>query len=290
MHSNWEVGSNEVAVVVESADRADSPTWIAFYLFVTTLWTLFLVSVPVITEVGPDNYYADHPGWYTGNDVMRFIEPVGGLMLNFLIFYKSGIMKPKMTRNEVACVTAFIFAASLYVQGAGFHSAAITFKNSLERVADDQYDDNEYGPLHFYMRTVWEHGASHYIYAAGYALMQAAQLYAYREVRYPEGSVTVFTKALLAGSGTLLGLLLLGVALQFPSGTIVGFIYLVLYGLFTVGGYHFYLYVYKGERKVLTDFGHLLVLHHFLLGYVLSFCALVLWLIVVGGFKSRSHE
>lgn len=59
MHSNWEVGSNEVAVVVESADRADSPTWIAFYLFVTTLWTLFLVSVPVITEVGPDNYYAD---------------------------------------------------------------------------------------------------------------------------------------------------------------------------------------------------------------------------------------
>lgn len=290
MHSNWEVGSNEVTVVDESAGRTDSPTWIASCLFVTTLWTLFLVSVPVMTEVGPSNYYAGHPGWYTGNDVVRFIEPVGGLMLNFLIFYKSGIMQKKMTTNEVACVTAFIFAAGLYVQGAGFHSAAIIFKNSLERATNGQYDDNAYGPLYFYMRTVWEHGVSHYIYAAGYATMQAAQLYAYREVRYPAESLTRLTKAILAGSGTLLALLLLGVALQFPSGTIVGFIYLMLYGLATVGGYHLYLYVYKAERKALTEFGHLPVLHHFLFGYVVSFCGLVLWIIVIGGFKSRSNE
>lgn len=176
----------------------------------------------------------------------------------------------------------------MYVQGAGFHSASAMYKNSLKNLVDD--DAQAYDPLYYYMRTVWEHGVSHYIYAVGYALMQAAQLWAYRDTRYAEESITLTAKLLLVCSGTLLGLLLLGVALQFPSGTIVGFIYLTLYGMVTVGGYHLYLYKKNDERKVLTELGYLAVPHHFLIGYVLSYVALILWIIVVGGFHSRSNE
>lgn len=44
----------------------------------SNLWVLVMTALPVAANIGPDNYYAGHPGWYTGDDVIRFIEPVFG--------------------------------------------------------------------------------------------------------------------------------------------------------------------------------------------------------------------
>ena len=281
--------TSEITMVGNLNGHNQSPTEIAFYLLLTTLWTLFLVSLPLFTNIGPDNYYANHPGWYTGSDVVRFIEPIGGLMLNFLVFMKSGILQKEASRSDGLCIAIFMLGGALYVQGAGFHSASVTFKNGLESIQDGQ-DDKGFDSLYYYMRTTWEHEVSHYVYATGYALMQAAQFWAFREVRYPKEKITFATKVLVLFSGTFLGLLVLGVALQFPAGTIVGFVYLTLYGMVAVGGYHLHLYLRKDEPEALTLWGFLVVPHHFLLGYVLSYVALILWIIVSGGFHSRSNE
>lgn len=278
---------SDVVVMDDDVVNSREPyTWIVFYLLVANLWTIVLVAVPVLTQVGPTDYYHSHDHWYTGNDVLRFIEPVGGLLLNFFVFLKSGIFKKSLSIGEIICVFTFMFGASLYVQGAAFHSASNMYKNSLEEIRTDR-DDDFLNPLEYYTRTVWEHGVSHYIYASGLAIVHLAQAWAYRNVRAPPSGLTALGAFLLCCSSTVFAMLLFAVALQFPSGTIVGFIYLFLYGLCTVGGYHVYLYVYKDEHAALKQFGHIPVLNHFLAGYIVAFVALILWIIAVGGFKSR---
>lgn len=284
---SFEIESHIVVTNDDIAKSKEPYTWIAFYLLLTNLWTLLLVTIPVVTQVGPTNYYEGHHDWYTGNDVIRFIEPIGGLLLNFLVFFKSGIFKNNLSIGEIVCVCTFMFGAALYLQGAAFHSASNMYKNSLEEMRNNR-DDDYFDPLAYYMRTVWEHEVSHYIYASGLAIMHLAQAWAFREMRAPESGMTKLGVYLLCCSALVFGLLLFGVTLQFPAGTIVGFIFLVLYGLGTIGGYHVHLYVHKGEHAALRQFGHLPVLNHFLAGYVFAFCALVLWLISVGGFKSRA--
>lgn len=278
-----------IVVTDDDIEKSKEPyTWIAFYLLIANIWTLILVTLPVVTQVGPTNYYEDHHDWYTGNDVIRFIEPVGGLLLNFLVFFKSGIFTKSLSIGEVICVFTFMFGAALYLQGAAFHSASNMYKNSLEQIRNNR-DDDFLDPLGYYMRTVWEHEVSHYIYASGLAIMHVAQAWAYRDMRAPETGLTRLGVFLLCCSSIAFGLLLFGVTLQFPAGTIVGFLFLVLYGLGTVGGYHWYLYAYKNEPAALKEFGHLPVLNHFLTAYVIAFFALVLWLIGAGGFKSRAE-
>ena len=47
-------------------------------IFISNLWLLIMTSIPVAVNIPPDDYYNNHPGWYTGNDVMRFLEPIFG--------------------------------------------------------------------------------------------------------------------------------------------------------------------------------------------------------------------
>lgn len=264
---------------------------ILLIILISNLWTLILTLVPVIANVGPDNYYAHHPGWYTGDDVIRFIEPIGGTPLNFLVLYKSGIFyndeDGKLTNRTVACLTIFFLGLAIYGQGAGFHSAANMFKNALETLPaqDDQVQD-----LHYYMQTIWEHDTGHYLYAIGLAIMHACQAYAYRDVKAPQMGLTNIGKLLLFLSSAVLGLLIAGVAIEFPSGTIVGLIYLIFYGMGVIGGFLFYQYRYaEQENKEKLFYGQRPVLHHFFLGYVWALIIVIAWIIVVGGFKSRSQ-
>ncbi len=261
---------------------------ILLIILFSNLWTLVLTVLPVFVDFGPHNYYARHPDWYTGDDVIRFIEPIGGLPLNFLVLYKSGIFEtPERTIDNytIACLTIFFLGAAIYGQGAGFHSASAMFKNAVETLPaqDDQVQD-----LHYYMRTVWEHDVSHYLYAVGLALMHACQAYAYRNVKAPQLGLTKVGKTLLCLSSLVLGLLVAGVAIEFPSGTVVGLIYIVLYGMGIVGGYLWYQQG-QDEEKSAFYFGQKPVLHHFFFGYVCALIILVAWIIAVGGFKSRSE-
>mmetsp|Transcript_22376 Transcript_22376/g.37425 ORF Transcript_22376/g.37425 Transcript_22376/m.37425 type:complete len:336 (-) Transcript_22376:180-1187(-) len=284
---------------------------ILLYFLVANLWTLVMTGIPVITEVGPDTYYENHPNWYTGDDVIRFMEPMGGSLLNALVLYKSGIFRSEgkdFGASTLVCISFFIFGLALYGQGAGFHSAAAMFKNSLETLQN--VDDDRLDSLHYYMRTVWEHGVSHYLYAAGLAIMQVAQAWAYRSHTYSLSEQTNTADQryffLILGLAVLIyAILMVAVILQFPSGTIVGFLFLTLYGCGVIGGYHCYLWRCDHQRKQLEQtaeglpnrqelksilsIGRLPVLNYFLYSYLLALFLLVLWIIVVGGFKSRKE-
>lgn len=180
-------------------------------------------------------------GWYSGADVMRIWEPVVGLPLNFGVILNSGIfdgLGSNATRNwwNMLIAFAFIVGAAVYEQGAGFHSASNMFQNALS--ADDSvmkyHDDDNVRTLYYWMRTVWEHLISHYIYATGYAVMALAQMLAYSNYNHISKNISPITWldwAIAFISMILYALLILAVAADFPSGTIVGLIYTGAYGI-----------------------------------------------------------
>lgn len=207
-------------------------------IFLTTFWTFFMTILPVFAEVQPDNYYAGHPGWYTGNDVIRFVEPIGGLLLNFWILHFSGIFDPTATSNSTSsqsCIYVFIFGAALYGQGAGFHSASNMYKNCVETLM--RTDDDRLNDLHYYMRTVWQHDASHYIYAVGYILMNVCQAYAFKDHKAPYLGLQVGPKLLMILASLMYGILLAAVAINFPYGVLVMLLFIVIYSFGIIGEY-----------------------------------------------------
>ncbi len=252
---------------------------------VTYAWTLLLTAIPLTVGVGPYTYYAGHRDWYSGNDMMRIIEPIGGFILNFIVLQNSGIFRKEKTKRNLACIFIFFFGAALYSQGAGYHSAANMFKNALDKI---EYDDPNLTDLAYYMRTIWEHIVGHYMYATGYVIMNGCQAFAYRELKAPQLGLTLEQKVWLVLASSSYALLIAGVAADFPSGTIVSLIYLLLYGFGVVGGYILFLYKTETESSALL-FGYRPVLHHFLLSYCMALVLVIAWISYVGGFRSRSQ-
>lgn len=182
------------------------------------LWTLIMTSVPVIIDLKPLNYYQPRESmsppqgtsdWYSCSDVIRLVEPLVGLPFQLILFICSGIFDNWDKINNKICIILWIFAASIYSQGAGFHSASNMFKNALESYSwkltgigsNGSYDD-DFVPLYYYMRTVWEHNYSHYMYACGYAGMQILCCIVYSDQVQDSSNqfdrITVFIFALAA--------------------------------------------------------------------------------------------
>lgn len=224
-----------------------------FYIFssflLTSIWTLCLTVIPVFSDVPPNNYYSGHPYWYGGNDVIRFIEPVGGLSLQFLILLNSGIFEKPSSYEKYFTIFIFMIAGSIYVQGAGFHSASVMFKHSIGTLQEIKNDDLVQ-EIAFWMRNIWEHLISHYMYACGSAFMSFTQLLAYRnhtmsneiynyidsDTNAPSYDMNTITWTIFTIAFLIYGLLIASVAAQFPSGCIVGLVYTIFYGLIFVGG------------------------------------------------------
>ena len=75
------------------------------------------------------------------------------------------------------------------------------------------------------------------MYAAGYGIMIACQAWAFRGVvlyRTPPRDMTI-VRILLVVDGILMALLLSAVAIDFPSGLVVGFAYVGVYGFGCLG-------------------------------------------------------
>ncbi len=248
-------------------------------------WTLFMTGLPVAFNVGPERYYAHHYGWYSGNDVIRFMEPVGGLIINFMLVYRSGIFKKDLSPFSTILIVFFFFGVALYEQGAGFHSAANMFKNGMQTI---DFDDRDMKDMYYWMRNIWEHIVSHYLYATGYAIMTGVQCYLYKDFKAPHTGLPIRTKIVLIITSILFALLIAGVAADFPSGLIVALVFLILYGLGVVGGYVFYLHRYVKEKNALV-FGSRPFLHHFLLSYVLALFFVLIYIASVGGLSTRSE-
>lgn len=260
-------------------------------VFVSNLWTFFMTIIPVVTQVGPQTYYEGHRSWYTGNDVIRFLEPIGGLPLNFVILWKSGIFRDNISSGAIACVLLFLFGAALYEQGAGFHSCSNMIKNAVETIIVDDdtnvpLQNNELENLYYYLKTVWEHAVSHYLYGVGMAIMNFSQFFAFRNHTVNNLTTVKYTKYWIVASSFMMGLLIFGVSIDFPSGTIVGFVYLMLYGMFGIGGYIFHEYHVKKDVNIIV-LGNRPLVQHFFYSYCWALAILLLWIAAVGGFKGR---
>jgi hypothetical protein len=66
------------------------------------------------------------------------------------------------------------------------------------------------------MRDLWEHIVAHYMYAFGGMIMSWAQLFAFR--RQVHGPLTFGTKVVFMFGSLIYGLLLAGIAIEFPDG------------------------------------------------------------------------
>jgi hypothetical protein len=84
------------------------------------------------------------------------------------------------------------------------------FKNAMESFPTSHHDDI-YDDLYYYTRTIWEHEASHYIYATGYILMAVAYLYAYKDHKL-ESDLKLSEKMLIVLAALLYAILIAGVA------------------------------------------------------------------------------
>ena len=129
-----------------------------------------LIVIPVLNSktagFGPSPY----KDWYGVNDLLRLWEPFFSSPFQLFIFYAGSQYLPISYLN----MAWFAFANALYQQGAGFHSGAILFKNSLESLT--WTNPSVTGDIYFWTRTTWEHAISHYSYALGGVLF--ALLYA----------------------------------------------------------------------------------------------------------------
>lgn len=268
-------------------DDPDNMKKICCIFFFSYLWTLFMTAIPLGATVYPIDYYADHPHWYQGDDVMRLMEPLFGLFINFVIYYYTGIFKRELDGKAWGITFIFFFGAALYEQGGGFHSCANMFKNALQTM---NHDDGEIGEFYYWVRTVWEHTIGHYMYAVGYGIMTAVQLYLYKDFKIANPrTFPILFRVLLSFGSLFLAMLIAGVAADFPDGLIVFLVYLVVYGFCCVGGYVFYLWKYTDERNTVLVYQSRPILHHFLLAYILAFIFILIYIASVGGLKTQSE-
>jgi hypothetical protein len=253
---------------------------------ISTVWTLIMTLIPVVTNVGPTDYYANQNNWFTGSDIIRFIEPIFGLPFNFFLFLGSGVLGGDVRQLKNSCLVAlFILGGAIYVQGASTHGAAAMFKNALGTL---NLDDDGIQNLHYYMRTVWEHEVGHYLYATGYAIMNVCQCWAYRHEKAEPAMRSYYFKMLIVFASVMYGFLVAGVAIEFPSGCIVAIVFIVVYGFIYLGGYIFFQSSYNHDESI-TCFGGVPVVHFFALGYVVAFIIIIIWVATVGGLKSRDQ-
>ena len=277
-----------------------APRWSAegckktFLLIIFSIsWTIVLTFVPVLVPQGNDNLYRKE-GFYNPDDIIRFIEPLGGLPLNFGIFLLSDV---HLRRDSVPLLILFSFGGAVYVQGAAFHSASNMFKHAVEMYEEINGEQRYITDIIYWMQTVWEHYISHYVYAGGFVVMAFCIVLAYKNHELPtkiSNQDRRICEALITAAVILYGILLSGVMIDFPLGTIFGFVYLVLYGVgwlgylvYESGGKNIYSKAVDGKMWALA--AHRPVLFFYLCSHFIGLAIVILWVIAVGGFKSRTQ-
>jgi hypothetical protein len=118
--------------------------------------------------------------------------------MHFAIFnMKTVFDESRAHSNTVLCY--FMFYGALYVQGAAFHSASTMFKASINSIAE-VHDDDLVKDTSYWMRTVWEHIVSHYLYGGGLCVIFAFQQWAYKDAEYTVLESIAVNEAALAGA------------------------------------------------------------------------------------------
>ena len=293
------VGRGEETSAVRSGRVTTNEEYkrIFLLLFLAQFWTLIMTFIPVVGDVQPKDYY-DRKGWsYGGSDVMRFLEPVISLPLNFVVFCYSGILMhydirdPLQESDKSFFIGLWFLAAAVCQQGAGFHSCSNMLKNAFETLPIYTNGDDGTREFYYYIRTWWEHLVSHYMYAAGYAFMAISCMFAYRHHAEPiDGGLSGENKLYLLVSAICYGMVTSGVAINFPAGSVVAIVYLLCYGILFLLGYRYYLWrttaVDASRRSQSGWFGFNLlerpVMDYFILSYTVSLVIVLIWVAYVG--------
>ncbi|SAL94849.1 hypothetical protein [Absidia glauca] len=219
--------------------------WLACLMLSTSFSMLFFTVIPVVANL-PDIV----PSWFSGDTLWRLFDPLFTLPLNLFIMTRSNVItsggKPNyceflvlnctITDNFILwgimlCVGGNIseqsvtwlfwaLGAGIFVQGHGLHTAAAMFKHPVQDFNVAHPDAVAEYPVLYQiysnMRDLWEHIVAHYMYAFGGMIMSWAQLFAFRHQVH--GPLTFGTKVVFMFGSLIYGLLLAGIAIEFPDG------------------------------------------------------------------------
>ena len=171
--------------------------------------------------------------------------------------------------------------------GAGFHSASNMLKNAFETLlttsAPATYPIIK--EIYIWTRDTWEHLISHYLYAAGGILL--AGLYAVLFSRFiiKDGIKDFWTRVMWIIAAIEYGVIIGAVAVQFPSGSIVAFCLIGLWGYLACG----LMLWNSGGLKAFTVFGYCTVLQYFIAAYSVALVIVVVW-VGISGFTSKNQH
>ncbi|KAI8087834.1 uncharacterized protein B0P05DRAFT_465276 [Gilbertella persicaria] len=253
---------------------------LAWLLLATSFFILIMTVIPVLFDL------PNISPWFTGDALWRFFDPLITLPLNLFIITRANIMTSG--RSDYSTVTWLLwsFGAAIYCQFHGVHTAAALFKHPIEDF-NAAYPDLviQYPVLqemYLNMENLWEHYIAHYLYAAGAMVMSWVQLFAFRNQLHgplPKTTQTVWCIGII-----FYGLLLAGVAIEFPVGLYVGLAYTIVIGLICI--LIMVLNPLNLKRGGLLTMGRRMVIQFYLGACVIGLLVIIIW-IGIYGFKNR---
>lgn len=122
------------------------------------------------------------------------------------------------------------------------------------------------------MENLWEHYIAHYLYAGGAMIMSWVQLFAFRNQLH--GPLPLMTKIVWIIGTLFYGLLIAGIAIEFPSGLIVGLSYTLVIGTICI-------LMMLLNRKNLPKGGLFTMGRRMVIQYYLGACTLGLLIIII---------
>lgn len=128
--------------------------------------------------------------------------------------------------------------------------------------------------MYLNMQTTWEHYIAHYLYAGGAMIMSWVQLFAFRNQVH--GPLPIVTKVVWCLGSIIYGLLLAGVAIEFPHGLIVGLVYTIVIGLICI-----FMMVFNRKnlpRGGLFTMGRRMVIQFYLGACILGLIIIIIWI------------
>ncbi|KAL0092461.1 hypothetical protein J3Q64DRAFT_1719061 [Phycomyces blakesleeanus] len=271
-------------------DHHNGDNQLAWLMLWTALSMLLMTVIPVLADIPDIN------PWFNGNTLWRLFDPVITLPLNLFVITRADVMVTGGRSRNCGFLSEqsigwllWAIGAGIYVQGHGMHTAAALFKHPIEdfNLAHPELV-TQYPILHemyLNMEDLWEHKIAHYMYAFGGMWMSWAQIYVFRNQVH--GPLPKFPKIVWALGSFIYGLLLAGVAIEFPAGLIVGLVYTTVIGSICVAT------ILLNKRSLphggLLTMGRRMVPQYYLGSCVVGLIIIIGWLGKYG-FKNRKES
>ncbi|KAG2185039.1 hypothetical protein INT43_000952 [Umbelopsis isabellina] len=268
-------------------NRRNSDTFVAVTMLGTALAMLLLTTIPVVATI------PDFSVWFSGDALWRLFDPLITLPLNLSIVMQAEVFHTGGKHRFFGAWSERSFAliiwaigAGIYVQGHGIHLAAAMFKHPIQQFNLDNLDLVAQYPIlnemYLNMEDLWEHKIAHYMYAFGGMWMSWVQLFLYRNQVH--GPLSLFTKIIWIIGTILYGVLLAGVAIEFPDGLYVGLVYTIVIGTICI-----LIITLKANglrRGGILTMGQRMVIQYYLGACVIGLVVVIAW-IAKYGFQNR---